>query len=128
MAKVIQRRIDLPFGCSRFEYDWSGDDTLANIDLYRVRFNGDQIFPPKIGQEFWLGHLNLVVVDYHTESRVSEVALASGRGYQAAYRRQLYYFWENLRSRIVLTLYVWGLADAPIGDILTWKHIHWGRK
>lgn len=130
MAKIAEKRIDLPFDRFRYEYEWKGEDATADVDLYRLadrqRLGIERA--PKPGDTFWLGHLELVVVDYHSDMWLWEVGLANGRGFQAMYARRLFYFWENLRSRIILTLYVWGLADVRQGERLTWKCIHRGRK
>lgn len=128
MAQIIHHRIAMPFDRFRVEYEWRGEGLTARLDRMALHYLGIPWNEIKMAQLFWLGHLELVVVDKDWESLLIEVVLVNGQGYQAAYRRQLFYFWQKLRSRIILTLYVWGLADAPMGEILSWKHIHWGRK
>jgi len=129
MASIVEKRIDLPFHRCRFEYEWPGEEITASLSHFSIERAPLPLLTR--GETFWLGDLELVVVDYFPEAALYQVALASGRGFQAMYRRRIYYFWEALRSRIILTFFVWGLADlrdVSFGERLTWKHIDWGRK
>jgi hypothetical protein len=128
MANIQITTIELPFGKRRFEYAWMGadDDTayITNNPFYDI----PAIPNLKPGVQFWLGHLHLIVVDFDFMRQVYEVALMGGRGYRAMIARRFLYGWQNFQARIILTLYVWGLADRHQELTVSWRWVHWGRK
>ncbi len=123
LPQLIVNRIPMPFDKWRFEYEWPPGAKEAVIDVY-TRLE-DNITP---GREFWLGNLNLICVDFDILSQCVTVALMDGRGYQAYLRRRFFYIYQNIVMRIVLTLYVWGLANYSQGEIIGWHNVHWGRR
>ena len=123
-AHIVVKQVQLPFNRVRFEYEWQGESNQAVITEY-----GQPVrIPHKAGAEFWLGHLNLIVVDFDVMSQTALVAHADGRGYQAFLARHFLYGWQHFQARLILTLYVWGLADYDAYAMPLWKHVHWGRK
>lgn len=122
-SKIAVKSIELPFGKRRFEYEWQGDSNIAQIN---GGMSWQVIDNLKVGQEFWLGHLQLIPTDYNPYADTYEVALADGQGYQRFYNRRLHYFLDNLKCRIILTLYVWGLAHLEPHERITWASV--GRK
>lgn len=123
-AKIEIKKIALPLDRVRFEYEWHGESNKAVITGYGLPIR----IPHEAGAEFWLGHLNLIVVDYDYPSAQAIVAHADGRGYQAFMRSRFLYGWQNFQARLILTLYVWGLADYDTLVMPSWKNVHWGRK
>lgn len=126
MSQIRLNQIRLPFHKMRIEYEWQGDDAIAELPEHYLRY-GIDIHPP-VGAEFWLDHLNLIVIDYCPSSAVYTVGLMGGRSYQAMVGRRIRYALDNIKCRIILTLYVWGLADLSEGQRISWRSVHWGRK
>lgn len=125
LAQIRVTQIPLPYGKQRLEYEWIGESNMSIVGYFENR----DVFLPrnaKVGTDFWLGHLNLVVVDHDYMSDSTLVALADGRAYQSLYARKAYYFLDNLKCRLILTLYVWGLAHIEQGERITWGAV--GRK
>ena len=121
-AMVECKRVILPFNKYRLEFKWVGENNVARIADGAFM----ELSPDRVGREFWLGDLHLVATNYDVFSDIYEVALADGTGYQRLYNRRLYYFLDNLKCRLILTLYVWGLAHFEQDERITWGNV--GRK
>lgn len=122
----ILNRIRMPFGTGRFELEWPKEASTATIDAHEL-FALNKMHP-KPGEELWLGNLNLMVIDYDPSWGEYTVGLASGLSYQAYLWRRFVNLCEITNHRLILTLYVWGLADLPHGEPVSWKLVHWGPK
>lgn len=121
-AKIAINTIQLPFGKHRNEYEWVGESDVALINEI-WRWELPELKDKKPGDSFWLGHMEVVIVDYDIYSDIFKFALADGQGYQRFYNQRVYYWLENLKCRFILTLYVWGLATFEPGRKITWDAI-----
>lgn len=116
-------RIDIALDRYRVEFEWPEGEETSWI-------NGDLMYEitnsPKVGNEFWLGHLNLLIIDHVLVADSFEVALVNGKAYQRLYSRRLHYAFDSFYRRLILTLHVWGWANVPPHSIPAWEHV--GRK
>lgn len=117
--------VELPLGRHYTRYEWVGDSNTAIIDPYARITNR---FPHIPGETFWLDDMNLIVVDFDLAAYVVTVARFDGVGYQQYLIRKIQKQLQGIKCRIVLTLWVWGLAHVPPQETPSLKHIHWGRK
>lgn len=122
--QITCRQVEVVLGRYRLEYEWPMDEVTTFVS-YKLLENlpYESAHFQKRGNTFWLGHLHLLIVDFVPVARMWEVALVSGRGYQRLYARQLYYFFDKIYRRCIMTLHVWALAEVPYGGIPSWRHI-----
>lgn len=122
-GKIIMEHVSLPFESERYVYRWEGGD-VAEVNHIYLRRAGIQYNHVKIGDVLHIGQFRLRVVDHYPPWRGLIVVRDDWRGgmhylvYRALYR------FDGIYRRLILTLYVWELADYHEAAVPSLNDIH----
>lgn len=104
-------------------YQWNGDDEIAGIDWGDIpteSWVADNVFV--------LGEFRLRVIARDIASRCYFVMQDGFRAKIRAFRYRLFDRGEIIKSQIILTFAIWGLAEYSEYKVPQWKDVHFGRK
>ena len=111
-AYVMTTRIPMPLETERYEYSIEGNPNgvfFFPLGAHPV----DHTIVPKEG-DFWVGQYHFIVLDYEIFSDSVICCLANRhRVWWLKLRSRLHYRYEDIKLRLQLTLYVWGLRKHP---------------
>lgn len=125
---------DLPLNAKTRRFVWEGDNPY--VEIYDDVFVYGEIAYPEIGQVLRIGAYRVRILEKRWEYRIYVAVRENWLGIPRLYGHKLGQRADDLYRRIILTMFVWGLADRDYqGYTPTWRDIKlvkwlskWGKR
>lgn len=122
---ISVKRVPMPFDTFREEYYWNGKGYKTRISSAFVEDSPDVILSSR---RLKIGPFSLRVLEFDPSTMSYLCVRDSLPGRFAEVKYHARYLSQNIYYRLILTAYVWGLAQRSEGTLPSWKDIYILRK